>query len=198
MSSNEKKLEEKRDCVKFGDSFGQGLGSSTQVLILQSIFLSRVDYLQGVERFSSYSGYGKTFEFTGDFKDESQVSNQFSISLNNTSTFLNPSVVLSTTGYFFYVTPNLHYLNLQRELTELIFLIKTKSLLFRHFFFSAMKTAIFSQCQQPLTQRSSRMRQGKPSTRNQLLCENLTRLWSDSTTRRLGHKSYNASLVCNS
>ena len=28
---------------------------------------------QGVERFSSYSGYGKTFEFTGDFKDESEV-----------------------------------------------------------------------------------------------------------------------------
>lgn len=28
--------------------------------------------IRGVERFSSYSGYGKTFEFAGDFKDESQ------------------------------------------------------------------------------------------------------------------------------
>ena len=32
-----------------------------------------VHLFQGVERFSSYSGYGKTFEFKGDFKDQSQV-----------------------------------------------------------------------------------------------------------------------------
>ena len=32
-----------------------------------------VHLFQGVERFSSYSGYGKNFEFKGDFKDQSQV-----------------------------------------------------------------------------------------------------------------------------
>ena len=40
------------------------------------VFKSLVCYVhlfQGVERFSSYSGYGKNFEFKGDFKDQSQV-----------------------------------------------------------------------------------------------------------------------------
>ena len=44
------------------------------LLILVSTFCCMLTFLQGVERFSSYSGYGKTFEFTGDLKDESQVS----------------------------------------------------------------------------------------------------------------------------
>ena len=39
-----------------------------------SLALHSINLSQGVERFSSYSGYGKTFEFTGDFKDESKVS----------------------------------------------------------------------------------------------------------------------------
>ena len=33
----------------------------------------RMDLFQGAERFSSYSGYGRTFNFTGDFKDDSEV-----------------------------------------------------------------------------------------------------------------------------
>ena len=36
----------------------------------------RMDLFQGAERFSSYSGYGRTFNFTGDFKDDSEVNFQ--------------------------------------------------------------------------------------------------------------------------
>lgn len=36
---------------------------------------------QGIERFSSYAGYGKTFEFANDFKDKSQVSPYFAFDI---------------------------------------------------------------------------------------------------------------------
>lgn len=36
----------------------------------------RMDLFQGAERFSSYSGYGRTFNFTGDFNDDSEVNFQ--------------------------------------------------------------------------------------------------------------------------
>ena len=36
---------------------------------------------QGIERFSSYAGYGKTFEFASDFKDKSQVSPYFTFDI---------------------------------------------------------------------------------------------------------------------
>lgn len=42
------------------------------IMFMEALQENECIVARGIERFSSYAGYGKTFEFTGDFKDRSQ------------------------------------------------------------------------------------------------------------------------------
>ena len=53
-----------------------------------------------MERFSSYSGYGKTFQFAGDYKDESQVSKPVPFMINNYNYKIYYYLIITIIGAF--------------------------------------------------------------------------------------------------